>query len=537
MSIKDIQFQDWKKKIEGNLGKEEFITVYEINETHFEWATFYCALIPNDRVEKSLTDPSWDLSIGNGFPGFVFHFENGKKVGKYYRFSGSGVEPLIFWRGFHGIKEGYPEVSEEFRHHFNLYEDRRKNKFIVIDDNGDEEDVVLMADDKIQIKLKYIKEFLAVKKMHLAIFFDFARFSEKTIEELGIKEFHENVQKDNYVYSVGARNWDVVDDNKKSHGWLMGKKLITGLKDFEPKLFGEEERKFEDFIIDIDEDGNEVLNTCEGKKLANFFGKNKGAPYYVTPVFFRKEVLTKYYSQPEKYSVEDGCLYCGGLWSLRMDNNHPDYVMVFLGDLGYLSHKEQLHWKSYNIAHKGRMSYTAWARNFKAEFTDSERSDLFFKQKFRSFQEDWKKKFGWQLFKPLLKDDEHHFKTLRVPLTNEQKEFDEQVLSLTKVLIDSLNEKELVKGINITKENAKGIDKLEIFLNSKHVHFNGLIEFLRDLQELRSTGVAHLKGKRYEKIKKEFLIGEKELPEVFDDILINAIWTLNSLENYVLKKE
>lgn len=142
------------------------------------------------------------------------------------------------------------------------------------------------------------------------------------------------------------------------------------------------------------------------------------------------------------------------------------------------------------------------------------------------------------MFNPLSKNDskndEYHFKTLRIPLTDEQNEFDEQVLSLTKLLIDSLNEKEFAIGSD-SKKGSKGIDKLENFLRSKGVIFEGMIEFLRDLQSLRSSGVAHLKGKKYSKIKKTFGIDQKSLPQVFNDILIKAIWTLNSLENYFLK--
>jgi len=51
-----------------------------------------------------------------------------------------------------------------------------------------------------------------------------------------------------------------------------------------------------------------------------------------------------------------------------------------------------------------------------------------------------------RLFKPLAEEDGHYFKTLRVPLTKEQKEFDEQVLALTKIFIDSLNEKNWKKA-------------------------------------------------------------------------------------------
>lgn len=532
----DLTFADFLGKFDS-LGKGEWITCYSSHrDDSEEWSTFYCALISNGRVAKSLDDPSWDLSIGNGLPGFSFHFENGKEIGTYYNCSDEGVIPLVFWRSFHGMKDGYHEILEEFRHYFNLYEDRKNNKFIAIDDNGDDEDVILMSDKEILIKLRLIKEFLAVKKMQLALFFDFNRFSEKTIEELKIKEYHEHKKGDDFVYSIGARNWDSFgDDKKKSQGFLMGKKLISGLKDFEPKLFNKDNKKFVDFIIEIDDDGKEITHTCDEEKLANFFGKNKGAPYFVTPVFFKKDVLTKYYSQPEKYSVEDGYLRCGGMWGLRMDNNHSEFVMAFLGDLGHLSHNEQLYWRSFNVATKEKMSYTAWARGFEAKFTDPEKSDLFFKQKFTSFQEEWEKKFNWKFFRPLAKEDEHHFKTLCVPLTNEQKEFDEQVLSLTKVFIDSLNEKELEKNLTIAN-GAKGIDKLEAFLNSKKVRFNGLIEFLRNLQELRSTGVAHLKGSKYEKVKSAFLIGDKDLSKVFDDIMIKCIWTLNTLESHFIKR-
>ena len=63
-----------------------------------------------------------------------------------------------------------------------------------------------------------------------------------------------------------------------------------------------------------------------------------------------------------------------------------------------------------------------------------------------------------------------------------------------------------------------------------------MIEFLRNLQSLRSTGVAHLKGKKYDKIRKEFGFGEKELSKVFDEILIKAIRVLNSLESKFLSK-
>ncbi len=531
----DLEFNDFIEKLK-NWGKTEWVTVYSNNNNDTESCTTYSALISKNHINKSLQDPSWDLSIGDGLPYFSFHFKNGEEIGTYKKYSDGNIEPLVINRHFEGMKSEYWEILEEFRHYFNLYEDKRNNKYILIDDNGDDEDVVLISDKEIKIKLRLIKEFLAIKNMQLAIFFDLYRFSEKTVEDQGLKETQYHKKGDDFIFSRGICNQSFYSKDKmKSSGFLMGKKLISGLKTFTPDLFGKKDKTYADFIIGIDEDGQEITHTSEEKYLANSFGKNPGAPYFLTPSFFRKEVLTKYYSQPEKYSVEDGYLRCGGKWGLRMDNNHTNYVIAFLGDLGYLSYKEQLHWKSFNIATDSKISYTAWERGFEAKFTDPEKSDLYFKQKFIAFQKRWEEKYGWKLFKPLAKKDEHCFRSLHTPLTNEQKEFDEQVLSLTKIVIDSLNEKELTK--NLPKEkHLKGIQKLERFLISQEFQSDPMISFLKNLQDLRSTGSAHRKGESYERAQKFFHLDDKDLPIAFDEILIESIRFINTLENRLLNK-
>lgn len=523
----DLTFSDFLSKLD-EFGKGEWISAYEKIGQGLHAPVFYSALIRLDLVPTSLSDPSWDLSIGNGRPGFSFHFEGEKEVSSYVRPSDEGIEPLVLWRSFHGIRQGYWEVAEEFRLYFDLFEDRQNSKLILIDDNGDEEDAVILSSDYVKVKLRLIKEFLAAKQMCLSLFFDFNRFSEKTLEELRIEEFHETRKGDDYVFSIGARPWTFGGEDHRSHAFLMGKKLIPGAIDFNPSILGRQDRKFADFVIGVGENGNEISHTCDEDRLANYFGKNPGSPQYVTPVFFRKAVLAKYYADPAKFSVEDGRVQCAGLWSLRLDNNHPDSVMVFLGDLGHLSYSEQLFWRSFNVA-SGKMSHTAFARSVEGKFEDPEDPALFFRQKFGSFQEAWRAKFGWKLFREMDEEDEYCFRTLRVPLTNGQKEFDEQVLAITKVFVDSLNEAELEKRAVATKENPKGLDKFESFLRTNGVRRPQMVEFLRKLQALRSVSVAHLKGKNYEKIKKFFGIEDGNLSMVFGEILVKCVWTLNSL--------
>lgn len=280
-----------------------------------------------------------------------------------------------------------------------------------------------------------------------------------------------------------------------------------------------------------------MLHSADPDRLANYFGANPGAPNYLTPVHFRKEVLDKYYQKPGKYSVEDNLLRCGSLWSLMMDNHHDDRVVAWLGDLGRdLPFEEQLHWRSHNIAHAGGVSKTFFKRQMLAEFAKSERPEHLFPQRYEKLKDLCDKVLGWPLLLPLAVTDAHHFQGIRVPSTDEQKDFDELVQSLTKVLVDSLNEKALNTLIPAEQEDKiKGsILRLESALRACGISdFEPHIDFLRKLQNLRSSGAAHRKGSNYQKIAAEFRVDSQNLRTVFAGILEKALDVLNFLISVV----
>jgi len=60
-----------------------------------------------------------------------------------------------------------------------------------------------------------------------------------------------------------------------------------------------------------------------------------------------------------------------------------------------------------------------------------------------------------------------------------------------------------------------------------------MIDFLKTLQSLRSKGSAHRKGSDYKKIYEKFDKGN--LSKTFENILIQSIWMLNTIENKILK--
>ena len=531
MDAEDITFPDILK-IVADLGKGEWTTVYS-SKDGLEGVAIYSALIKNAIAKRSLKNASWDIRIGDSNPGLCSSFSRGKEVTRYVRYQDGDVEPLVVMRSFYDIRPSYWEVAEDFRLYFNLYDDRLSRRLLHVDDNGDEHDAVVFVDHEIKIKTALMRRYLAVRKMKLALFIDAHRMSSKTLEELGIKQHSRDEKGDDFIVSISVGSWQgFSSDRGKSHGRALGKKLISSDPTFKPTVFGREKQQYIEFVIGVDDHGKEIQQTCDEAKLSNYFGANPGAPHYLTPVCFRKEVLNKYYSQPEKYTVRDGHLYCGSLWGLHIDNNHPSAVMVFLGDLGHLSYTEQMYWRGFNLP-SAKMSAVAFKRSMLGQFTDPENADLYFKQMFSSFNESWKKKFGWDLFRPLAGKDEYALKILRVPLTNDQREFDEQILTLTKVFIDSLNEKELARGLT-NKENAKGLDKLETWLRSQDFSSDRMMEFLRKLQGLRSASTALRKGVSYEKLKPFFEIDKKTMIEVFEDILIKCVWSLRTLEKFFL---
>jgi hypothetical protein len=152
--------------------------------------------------------------------------------------------------------------------------------------------------------------------------------------------------------------------------------------------------------------------------------------------------------------------------------------------------------------------------------------------KYNRLQEDSKNCLGWQFLLPLDAGDDYYTKCMRIPATDEQRDFDELVLGLTKLLIDSLNEKELNKFIpENDRPNIKGsISRLEAVLRLCGVADAGpQIEFLRKLQNLRSSSVAHRKGSNYRKVATDFGVDDQSLIAVFGGIMKQALSFLDFL--------
>jgi hypothetical protein len=155
-----------------------------------------------------------------------------------------------------------------------------------------------------------------------------------------------------------------------------------------------------------------------------------------------------------------------------------------------------------------------------------------FRRLYDELHEASQKQLGWQWLLPLHTADVHHLQSLRIPATDEQPDFDDVVLSLAKILIDSLNEKSLRKLIPFEKQEAfkdkRGIALLEASLDLNDFEgYDVHTTFLRKLQKLRSSGSAHRKGQTDLKIAEYFDVENQSLRHVFANILNSASDTLD----------
>ncbi len=517
------------------LGRGPWTVVYR------SWSTskqdnggVYCAFAPPTYREQVLGDPGWDLMVTDGRPGFSQGpGENGELVTTYHRGGDDReVEPLVLLREFHGANPSCMEIVQEFRLFHNLWWDDERRVLIKAHVDGTAEVAVEVSDDEIRVKTKFLRQYQAARQLDLLLFIDSVRYASSVGVTLPAEE---DWRSDN-LCATRYPNTMLSPPITRYLATRVIPPPPVERSDIWP--YEEVDEYFPDFIIGYDDEGEEVRNSCNPEALANYFGANPEAPNYLTPVFFRRDVLHRYYNNPEKYSVEDGALRCTGSWSLRMDNDGPDHVVVFLGDLGRdLPKSERDYWRSFNVAPEGRMSQTGARRAFPGEWAEAQAPDLKLRAMYRRFVDDWQVQEGWALFREPTGPDANLLQRLRIPLTESQTEFEDSLDILAKLLSDGLNDKEIKRRLQSPVKDEKSIAKFECWLRQEgYEHVDRDVKLLRDVQVLRSKAAAHLKGSDYEKTLNRILGTLRERGAIIA-LLERAILFLEGIREWRLEQK
>jgi hypothetical protein len=455
----------------------------------------YSALLTQERVVAGISDPAWDAHHGGGHPGFVSYRGDDGWTTDYQSTSDEGIELLVIDRTWHGVRASDVDLAQEFRLLFNLWEDRATRTFYDFDDSGNPIKSVVVKEEGVRALTSLVRRYQAAKQMYLALYLDSTLWSADLPNE-----DHQWETRDAHLICGYYRSTRAAFDNRPVSR-LLGKRLFAppprdacGIAPFERT------KEYQDFVIGKNDVGEDLLFTSNPDDLANYFGANPDSPHYLTPVYFRRDVLNKYYADTDRYVVEDGYLRCAGLWGVRIDNDQGGHVMVFLGDLGRdMPVDEARYWRSFNIAPPEEgPSETLVRRAFYAQFADPQSVELRFPRVYAKTSKTWEEAFGWPLFKPLHEDDSHVLHKLHMPFGDTASEFDEQILYLAKLLVDSLNEEALDETVEKRKAD-KGLAKLERMLDGLGVpNARTLLKPFADVQGLRSRGAAHRKGSDFD---------------------------------------
>ena len=446
---------------------------------------------------RAMQSAAWDLGVGGGSPGFSQHNEDGEWVSTYHRnVDGPDLEPLVLVQEMYGAVPDSYLISEEFRLLMHLWEDKTTGNYYIVGKDGSKELAIEFDGERIRVRTPLLRRYQAARQLDLLLFSDTRVFVDTDESPEAFDELREDdhVENDSVVF-MGVGNIDF--HRAQVFSRLLVKRVLPPPPQEKSGIWpwDEGDEEYPEFIIGEDDHGRPVKYTCEEDKLANYFGKNPDAPHYLTPVFFRPEVLKRYYEDPKLYSVTDGRLSCGSLWGVQIDNGNQSAVMVFLGDIGRdipSSHRD--HWRAYNIPPVSGMSESTFRRSFLAQSAETENAEHLFKNAYRATQMAWTEKWGWGLYRDAEGSDAELIRRVRIPLNNTDSEFEAQLLGLAKLLVDLLNEAEIAAGLPPVM-NEKGISKLKRFLEAaEYAYVDRDIALLRTIQNLRSRIAAHTSG-------------------------------------------
>lgn len=398
------------------------------------------------------------------------------------------------------------ELIQDFILFYNLFFE--KDAYKAYSNTGEEICIVKMQYEndmeKIQIHSKYLRNYLAFKNRILVRQHDFFIHYTDTLEEMGLKSCTFTTKNDSICFETTVNESDLHSD----FGALtrsLGKDLVLPLEQ-KKNLLGWD-HGYCKFIIGVDDQENNVEFSCKQE--------NMSSKRFFTPVFFKRDVLQRYYDEPSRFTIEYPELRCGGHWSIPIDINSAGLVQVWLGDLAKLPHTEQLHWKTRNVLPEGGVTESRKIRDFYAEFADPDDPISQFKKSLSVFEQKFENKFGFRLFVRLGPDDLFIKKGIRIPLTDEIPEFEMQIGYLAKLLPESIDISAIVRNLEeaassdeIESVKGKKIKALEKFL-MHHNMSTQIIKYLHTIQDIRSSGVAHPKGKKYANIVKKHDIDGK----------------------------
>ena len=496
----------------------------------------YMAFAQPRMRDRILSHAGWDFTKGDGHPGFRTSHDDTE----YYRSSHAPkFEPLIICQHFYGVVPDVLHISEEFRLLMNLRQDPKSGDYYEIKDDGSKNLAIRYKGKRIEVRTPLLKRYMAARQLDAVLFIDTRTSVEYggDVADFSDLEFEGQID-DELMYLSRSVGRSPLSDARVG-SLVFAKRILPAPPQETCGIWPWDETDpadYPEFIIGEDEYGKPVKYTCDPDRLANYFGKNPDAPHYLTPVFFKREVLQKYYDDSELYTVSDGYLSCSHLWGIEIDNDFFNIISAFLGDIGRdIPSEHWTHWVAYNVPPTQKMSEVAFRRAFLNQPTNSKNPEHRFKLAYDQLQSSWDEHWGWRLHRKAEGPDAGVLQRLRIPVNDTDAELRAQLINLALVLVDYLNEKQVASYLSDTKGD-KGIAKLKKFLTAQsYQHTERDIRLLQTIQRMRSRIGAHSSGSNGQAYLEEEL-GKDTPQEYIARLMTEATRMLDDLREFAEKR-
>jgi len=280
---------------------------------------------------------------------------------------------------------------------------------------------------------------------------------------------------------------------------LLGQYVIDGCRNHRVPRFEERkaDRYYPTFIHGVDpQTGTPLTHTCDPDRLGTYYDKDNSRLHYLTPIYFKREVLQPYAAEPQRYRVSTSRLTCLDLWGVDISINSAGLVEVYLGDLGRdLPSDDWGHWRTYNVPPEGQMDEGRFRRDFLNQWAGSVDVVGDLRRARDRAARASESVLGAPIWRSLDEETQAAFESLIGPLNEDANSLGQPLLLLTKVLVDAIDPKPLKTAL--TSPIAPGEQSLSLL--RRYLQQQGDEEdatrVLRELQAFRSKGgVAHLAG-------------------------------------------
>ena len=285
------------------------------------------------------------------------------------------AQQLVFGRtfeGWTGDDRTYYEILQEYAHLTGIHWRHEHRAYCRFDAHGDIEHVVSITSNEdprgvtlVSFKRSELEYYLAASNSTLVRMFDFAllRRDSFAMWPEGAEEIYNETDSFFYRQKIAAEHGAYTRGIQIVRSGRSQKEIFSSMSN---RSFGPRDKRYVEFIAYDWRNKRIVGISTDPIATTNYFEASKNdLPYELSPAFFRPEVLLKYKGDRDKYTVDSRNIHCRAAWTLRgYDVNEAGQVHVYICDLRYLPHSEQLYWASYNEAPKASISERAWASDF-----------------------------------------------------------------------------------------------------------------------------------------------------------------------------